>query len=246
MRHRMSVGIVGVGRLGRALAERLAGEHDLVLLDREPARAAEAALHVEGEVVRDYAAPFSRCDAVLLAVPPEQMPYVAESCARYARPGLLVVNLATSVPTETLRQAVGRSDVFVLGAKPVTQATALMRGLPTVFVSACRDLRLQERLLALLGGLGSLVWGDEERVREINATATRHTLRLAVTLRAELAGMGCEPAVIDAALHAVAVGTLLDDPEDRHNPYIVARLREAGLEATAAPGEQQALAGRAG
>jgi hypothetical protein len=242
----MSVGIVGVGRLGRALAERLAGAHELLLYDREPARAAEAALHVEGEAARDCGAPFARCEAVLLALPPGQIADAARCGARHARPGLLLVNLATSVPTDALRAAVGRPDVCVVGAKPVTQATALLRGLPAVFVSACREARVQAQLAALLSDLGTLVWGDEELVGAVNATATRHALRLSLGLREELAALGCHPALIEAALHAVVVGTLLDDPDDRHNPYIVARLREAGLSPEAAGVEPALLAGRSG
>ncbi|NJQ05673.1 NAD(P)-binding domain-containing protein [Streptomyces lonarensis] len=240
---RPTVGVLGTGRLGRALAARLAagpGRDGLAVADRDPAVAARLGgdLGVPALPPPELAA---RCALVLVCVPPPAAAAAIAACRRgvaTGRPGPVFANLATSLPTAVLRRDPALRGATVVGLKPVCQFTAVALGVPTPFLTAAAD-RLA-LLRAAVGDLGPVLLTDErgeDAVGEVNRAATRAALRACTALRAELAGLTADPAVAEAAVRNVFAGTALDFPPDPGNAYTAALLRDlAASHGEAAPG----------
>lgn len=213
--------IVGVGRLGAALASCLGPGIWVTDIEIDRARAVArstgaAADHIE--------AIMERSDYLLVAVPPDVMAPLATAYAQKLQPDTVWVNLATSVKTEAVANALGRDDVEVIGCKPVAQARAIEVGFPGVFVTACKDPVSRQRLAGVIAPAGALIVGNEDEVAGINARATRAALAMARVLEVQLAGV--PGPLVAASIKSVVVGTLLDYPEDLSNPYLQARLNE--------------------
>nr|VFK25651.1 MAG: NADP oxidoreductase coenzyme F420-dependent [Candidatus Kentron sp. MB]VFK29632.1 MAG: NADP oxidoreductase coenzyme F420-dependent [Candidatus Kentron sp. MB]VFK74846.1 MAG: NADP oxidoreductase coenzyme F420-dependent [Candidatus Kentron sp. MB] len=225
----VTVGILGAGRLGSAIANRLVSSRRLVIADREENRARRIAHALDAEF-STVTRLVTRMSVLLLAVPPEEILSLISTYRDRFRRGALLVNLATSLGTDTLNEALERKDIKAVGAKPVTQATALRSGRKVVFVTACQDIALRERLTRVLAPVGKLIHGDEMNVSEINALATRAALAFARHLRCSLAAKHVPAPLINAAVYSVAVGTILDYPNDNDNPYIRTQLKELAHE----------------
>ncbi|MBV6702051.1 NAD(P)-binding domain-containing protein [Kitasatospora aureofaciens] len=235
--HPGTVAVVGLGRLGSVLADRLAERFTVLLHDADPkvARQVAADLSLPDMEPRELLA---AADTVLLCVPPQDTARALRRLAALAgqlgrRP--LFVNLATSVPTHELPEV----GLEVVGLKPVCQFTAVALGLKTVLVtSAPRRITL---LRTLAADLGEVVLGPEEVVGPANRAATKAALRACADLATELTGRGLPAEMVQAAIRNVLVGTALDYPPADTNPYTRSVLDELAAEA-AAPEPQPAAA----
>src|SRR3989338_455157 len=182
------VGIIGTGRLGSALAKRLAPHCSLLLSDSFLGKARQMAkiLNADFGNIRYL---FEKADIILLAIPPEEICLLIEKEETFLRQGAILVNLATSLDTHKIRTCLTRKDIRVIGIKPITQAYALAHGYQTIFVTSCEDTGLREKLVPLLREIGEIVLGDDMLVKEINAEATRWGLRLYLSLQDKLKAM---------------------------------------------------------
>ncbi|WP_395297472.1 NAD(P)-binding domain-containing protein [Kitasatospora hibisci] len=224
-----TIAVVGLGRLGAVLADRLAERFPVLLNDSDPAvaRRVAAALSLPDMDQREI---LSAADTVLICVPPQETETALRRLAALAeeigrRP--LFVNLATSVPTDRLPEL----NVEVVGLKPVCQFTAVALGLKTVLVtSAPRRIGL---LRTLAADLGEVVLGPEKVVGPANRAATKVALKACAELAAELAGRGLPTDIVRAAIRNVLVGTALDYPPSDANPYTRSVLDEIAAEAKA-------------
>ena len=221
----MHVGIVGAGRFGRALATRLPGSLELLVSDQVADKATELARSVSGRACRAEDV-FRESDVILLAVPDREVLELSRTHAGVIKPGAILVNLATGLPTPEVQAVIGRPDINVLGVKPVTQAHALQNGGRVVFIVSPWEGAAVGTLTELLREIGPCVSGDEMIVQRINAIATRAGLRLIHDLGEELRTLGVSEPIVEAAIQSVAVGTIQDYPPREPNYYIEQRLRE--------------------
>lgn len=225
-----TIAVVGLGRLGAVLADRLAERFPVLLNDSDPAVARRVAAELSLPDM-DQREILSAADTVLLCVPPQEtaaaLRRLAALTGQVGRRALFV-NMATSVPTEDLPDL----GVEVVGLKPVCQFTAVALGLKTVLVtSAPRRIGL---LRTLAADLGEVVLGPEACVGPANRAATKAALRACADLAAELTGRGLPTDIVRAAVRNVFVGTALDYPPSDANPYTRSVLEEIAAEATAA------------
>ncbi|WP_338316294.1 NAD(P)-binding domain-containing protein, partial [Streptomyces bohaiensis] len=229
--HRPTVGVLGTGRLGRALATRLAAVPDGPRLavadrDRELATALGRGLAVPALPPARLAA---HCAVVLVCVPPPAVAGAIAACRTGAPPGpgTVFANLATSLPTAALRADPALRGATVVGLKPVCQFTAVAHGVPTPFLTAATGhLALLRSAVGTLGPVLPVDERAEDAVGAVNRAATRAALRACTALRRELTALTAESAVIDAAVRNVLAGTALDFPPEEANPYTAALLRE--------------------
>ena len=211
------LGIAGAGRLGGALAVRLAGAGHAVLVHDRDAGAARA---VAGRGIRRTADPgrlVARCGAVLLCLPtPEVAPFLSAH-GPAARPGTLFLNLATSLPTAELRAAV--PGLRLAGLKPVGQFRAIRLGLPTLFVTEPEAAVELAALRALVAPLGTVIVADEAAVGRLNRLATSWALDLCLRLTRHAGDLEAGPQLAVSALHSLVFGTMLDSPPAPDNEY---------------------------
>jgi hypothetical protein len=236
-------GIVGAGRLGGALAFRLAAEgHEVLLHDRE-----EGAVRVASSARLQVVSPgrlLREADPILLCLPASEVaPFLRRH--RPAVPGgVRVLNLATAVSTRELRASGAAEGWPIVAFKLVGQFRAVRLGLPALFVTEPQEDADLERLRAWFAPLGEVTVGDEEVVAPLNRAATRAALELCLELRRRAAGFPLGHPLLAAALRHLAAGTLVDFPPQPADAYAQDLLREI-QEGKACPRDQVRRAGGA-
>jgi 3-hydroxyisobutyrate dehydrogenase-like beta-hydroxyacid dehydrogenase len=115
----MPIGVIGLGLMGSALAERLLGAgHRVVGWDVDPGRIA-ALGERGGEVAKDAPQIFSECRRVLLSLPSHREARdVVEGAGAVLTPGLTIIDTTTGDPagTEALAKSLGARGITMLDA----------------------------------------------------------------------------------------------------------------------------------
>ncbi len=148
--HSSPVGLIGLGLLGSALADRLRGGSLPVLgYDLDPARR-EALGGAGGEVARDAAEVFGRCHRVLLSLPTHvEVEAVLAAAEGTVRSGHVIVDTTTGDPEATAALAaklatrgVAYLDATVSGSSAQLRegSAVLMVGGDAAAFAACGDL----------------------------------------------------------------------------------------------------------
>lgn len=197
---RGAVGIVGAGRMGRALASRIGTERDLVVVSR---RAGHFASPGGDDVsVRDDPSVLSGCALVLVAVPADNVPAALDWVRPHLVPGTLTLNLATELRTPGL----DGSGLRLLGCKIVGQSGQIARGTPAALVvDGASDTELVV-LAEMLSPVGAVVDGPESLAAKVNDLVARQVIVAERGLAAELDALGLPPEVRDAATSNLAGG----------------------------------------
>jgi pyrroline-5-carboxylate reductase len=216
--------MVGAGRLGKAIAMRLAGRVKFYIADgiREKA---EALARASGGIAMSVEDVFRDANIVMMIVPPDQIVSLAETHSEIMQPGALLLNMATSVPTSEVQRQVSRRDIHVMAVKPIGQAHAIEHGGKAVFVVNGHDAVHIKAVSDLLRPIGPCIAGDEMLVQYINAAATRAGLKMIMELWEELIPISFADEILDVAIQTVAVGTIQDFPPKEPNPYISEQLK---------------------
>lgn len=145
-----TIGLVGVGLIGSAIAERLlGGGFSVVGWDLDPDRLLALSQN-GGRSAPDAATVFRTCDIVILSLPSHvEVNEVLEACGSCLRPGLTVIDTTTGDPISTEQVAirltaahVGYLDATISGssAQVRTGAVTLMVGGARETFDACADL----------------------------------------------------------------------------------------------------------
>ncbi len=148
--HSSPVGLIGLGLLGSALADRLRGGSLPVLgYDLDPARR-EVLAGAGGEVARDAAEVFGRCHRVLLSLPTHaEVQAVLTAAEGTVRSGHVIVDTTTGDPEATAALAaklatrgVAYLDATVSGSSAQLRegSAVLMVGGDAAAFAACGDL----------------------------------------------------------------------------------------------------------
>lgn len=227
------VGVLGTGRLGRALAPRLRERFAVSVYDTDVRLAKQHAK--QHDLTFRYADDLlAEADVLVLCVPPEEIVPVLRGVEDGAAAPPVCVNTATSVDTPNLVRELGLRRTKVVGLKPVGQFTAIHHRLPVVFVtaSAGEDLAL---LRQVFGGIGDVCTGEELRVGDLNRVATTHALRFCQDLLAAVRPLAGEESWARSALHSVAAGTILDFPPAEDNDYTRRLLAEIAADRAGCP-----------
>ena len=157
----MKIAIVGTGKMGSLLAERLAGPgREILLIGREPLKTYQAAREAGCRAgTLEMAAGAA---VVILALPAAAVLPVAKQLEPYLGPGTLLVNIATSAPTEPIRQAVAGRGVKVAGVRFIGHALETRRGEIPILAVATDDEGvfscLSEIFAPGTGGAGRTTW----------------------------------------------------------------------------------------
>lgn len=221
----MKIGVLGIGRMGRILAERIAELHTVTLFDADAA-AAQAVASSLGlcavAKLADLAA-----EAVVLAVPDSAVGECVESL-RAAGKTFPVFSVATNISREKLA-AFDRQGGPCLNVKIIGHAGEMGRGARPILVADGFRPDLAELACAVFASVGDVIVGDADQVKQINGLATEAALRTGVALEASLRDAGVADArMVQAALALVAPGVLRAYAEGDLGPFargIVAALR---------------------
>jgi hypothetical protein len=219
------IGIIGMGRLGKALARPL-GEHYKVFgWDVNIKRAKQVTKQCNVNFWPDLRKVLAS-DLVLLCIPAEEVVAFFRNLSLAESYQCIFLNLATDVDTRSLVEELKLHRLRVIGLKPIGQFAALRHGVPTTFVTDHDDPEDLKMLREIFAPLGSISLGDELHVRAINRVATRLALQFCVNFESAIQPYAEDTTWALSALKSVAVGTMLDYPPDSDNAYTAAILRE--------------------
>jgi pyrroline-5-carboxylate reductase len=225
----MKAGIIGAGRMGKILAERLAGRQDVFLYDADPAAAQAAAQALGLRAASDLAG--ESADVLVLAVPDAAVkPCIEMLLAQQTT--AMVFSVATNISREMLAEMAGAS-LRALNVKIIGHAGEMGRGGQPVIVVDKADPALAAVAAELFAPVGRVVVAAADLVKTINVIATEQALKAAVAIEQALCDAGIDdPAMIGGALSVVAPGVLKAYAEDDLGPFargIVCALRAEGL-----------------
>lgn len=192
--------MVGAGRMGRALATRLGGEHEVALVSRRPGRVTDG----EGRVldVGSDAAAASGCAVVLLAVPAPEVAAAAAWVAPHVDRAALVVNLATELPTADLAVP----GLRVVGCKIIGQSAQIEQGRPAALIAGAMTGTERALLSSVLGRVGVVIDAPEQLAARVNDLVARRMIAAQLDLVAALDELGVPQQAREAALGNLAVG----------------------------------------
>ncbi len=165
-----SIGFIGAGNMARSLLGGLLqqGHPAASLRASDPDAGSRERVAAMGVAVEeDNAALVAACDAVVLAVKPQQLAGVLSGIApalRRRRP--LLVSIAAGVPVQALVAGAGDDTLAVVRAMPNTPALLGAGATGALANSACGE---RERALAdaILGAVGIVEWVDDEALLDV-------------------------------------------------------------------------------
>ena len=225
----MKAGIIGAGRMGKILAQRLAMQHEVFIYDADPA-AVEAAAQALG--LRAAASLTGEAaEALVLAVPDAAVkPCIEMLLAQQTT--AVVFSVATNISREILAEMAGAA-LRCLNVKIIGHAGEMSRGGQPVIVVDKADPALAAVAAELFAPVGSVVVAEADLVKTINVIATEQALKAAVAIEHALCAAGIDDrAMLDGALSVVAPGVLKAYAEDDLGPFargIVCALRDKSI-----------------
>lgn len=202
----MQVGLIGIGRMGKVLAHRLARHVDLTLYDRDPEFLATVAKEL-GLPTAASLEDIAVLGTVILAVPdPEVINCIKEF--NQLRQSLVVINIATNVAQHVLDESSSK-QVRCIGVKFVGHAGEMALGLDPVIIINEKPPELVPLARSIFESVGPVVVGKADLVTYINTTAAEKALEAAVYIEEGLRQQGVsEQQIIKSAIRQVAAGVL--------------------------------------
>lgn len=220
----LKVAIVGAGRLGALLANRIPNTVRKVIISKRKAQATLLADEVGG-IAADQMTAVRGCQVVLLAVPASEVFGVVQDMAPHLDDGVLAVNMVTDQPTDQLQAEFPRHR-FV-AAKVIGHAGEMALGSPGVVVLDHVSESDVALLSALLDALGLITVADEERVLAVNTAVVEVMAKAEADLRDRLLSLGLDQALVKVAITTTGPGVLRALAAGEAGPFaelVVARL----------------------
>ncbi|MDF2568424.1 MAG: hypothetical protein K0R55_28 [Sporomusa sp.] len=211
------VGLIGVGRMGKVLAGKLAGHVNLKIFDRDDKQLQHVAQEL-GIPVATSLDDLADMGTVILVVPDREVVSLIKDFNQMERP-LNIINVATNVARHVLA-VTASPQVRCIGAKFVAQAREMALGAEPVIIVDERPGDLALLAQEILGPIGKIILGQADCVTYINTLAAEKALTAAVLLEETLR---CQPYadddVIKSAIRQVAAGILKGYADDDLGPF---------------------------
>jgi pyrroline-5-carboxylate reductase len=213
----MIIGLVGIGRMGRVLAELLAEHVDLCVFDKNVEYMNIVAKEVNASTVTTLEE-MAAMETVILAVPDREVISCIKVFNQQEKP-LTVINIATNVGQHMLNQMaaphvkcicvkfVGHADEMALGQRPVI----IVNQYPAEAVP------LAVEIFQLVG---QVLIGNTDLVYTINTVAAEKAIEAAVEIEERLKKENItDPVIIGSAIRQVAAGIMKAYADGNLGPF---------------------------
>ena len=208
--------VVGTGRLGSALIDRLPTCFDVVALSRRHGGVTH--LGARNLPVTDDVGVVRGSSVVLLAIPAAATAEVLQNLAPHLDPNTIVVNMATEAMTPDLRRFA--PNARIVAAKLIGQAAELANGSPGTVVIDSDSADESSTVRDVLGVLGRTITGPEQLVLDVNSVVAQELARAEHTIRTRLERLDLPRDVIDSTLTTMGVGILRAIATDTCEPFL--------------------------
>lgn len=212
------IGIMGAGRMGEAVAQRLAGKVTLLINDVEREKAQRLAEKVGGKVVG--LAELGKAPMIVMALPTSVMAEATASLKDVISADTLLLNIATSCPKQVLIDVLGH-DKQVVSVKFVGHAKEIIRGEDPCIVIDAPDEDTASQVAEIFKSFGGkVVFGSEEVVAKLNVLGATEAVRTALRIKAEMEKMGLPAELYEAAVRGVTAGTMKAYASGDMGPFV--------------------------
>lgn len=211
------IGLMGAGRMGEAVAQRLAGKARLLINDVNYDKAQKLAEKVGGQAVG--LTELGKAPMIIMALPTEVMAEATASLKEVISADTLLLNIATSCPKQVLIDVLGNKQQ-VVSVKFVGHAKEMLRGEdPTVVVDA-PDQMTAAKVAEIFQSFGKVVFGSEEVVAKLNVLGATEAVRTALRVKAEMEKMGLPLELYEAVIRGVTAGTMKAYASGDMGPFV--------------------------
>lgn len=202
----LTVGIIGLGRMGKLLAKRIDGHCSLLLYDRDQENASRVGSGLSASVVN--IGQLVHADMIILALPTVAvLPAAKELLAVLSRTDQVLVNIATSQNTKQLADIVDHR-AKVVSAKIIGHAKEIEQGeIPVIMVDG-PDEDAIIMVADIFKSLGNVEQGPEDLVQSLNALASAEGVRAAYRIRRKMQVEQIPERFWETAVRNVAAGTM--------------------------------------
>lgn len=205
----MRIGLVGVGRMGQALAGRLSrqGGFSLCLFDRNMGAMQSTANKYDAEIAASMEE-LANLRLVILAVPDKEIMNCLEVFKHIKKPPLLL-NIATNVSQKKLDAAAAGSHLTCISVKFVGHAGEIALGERPIIIVDESGNDFFPIIKEIFQSIGEVITGDSDVVTQINTIAAEEVLVAGVHIENRLRAQRInDPLLISSAIRQVAAGTL--------------------------------------
>jgi pyrroline-5-carboxylate reductase len=191
----MKISIIGCGKMGGCIAERLAGDHKLTLFDRNRERTQQLAQKLKATYCQSAPEAISGAEIIILAVKPQDLDDITKLIHREIYKDQLLVSTLAGITRQTLLECF--AEIPVLRMMP---NLAVRHGKGVVGFEESEDLskKLKEKVEKAFANLGFLHWAPENKFDALTALTGSGPAFLFVIMES----------IIDAA---IAMGFPLDE-----------------------------------
>lgn len=213
----LRTGIVGAGRMGSALAGRLANNFEVLLFDNKPDHLVQAAARLSVQAaagIEEIAA----ADAVILAVPDREVTDCIKDL-NGLKQAITVFNVATNVAHGTLTK-MACSQVKCTSVKFVGHALEIANGARPFIIINEQPADLVPLAQEIFSCIGEVMIGKADMVTVINTIAAEKVLEAAVRIEDALKEQQLtQPALIKSAIEQVAAGIIRGYANNNLGPF---------------------------
>lgn len=214
----MRIGIVGIGRMGRVLAVRLAEVAELTLYDVCIDQMIKVAAATGAKPAESLAEAASG-DAVILALPDREVIDCIKEFNQIRHKPIAVINVATNVAQSVLEQ-MAATHVRCISAKFIGHAGEMAAGERPVIIVHHQPEELVPLTTEIFSYVGDVLTGNSDMVTLINTIAAEQAIEAAVRIEDSLHRKGIhDPAIARSAVGQVAAGIVKAYAADNLGPF---------------------------
>lgn len=213
----MKIGLVGIGRMGRVLANILANHVELWIFDRNTEAMNQLALELNVATVSTLE-DILQVETVILAVPDHEVVSCIKIFNQIKTP-IRVINIATNVDQPMLEK-MAAPHVKCICVKLIGHADEIALGQRPVIIVNESPADLVPELVEIFQHVGQVLVGRADIVYLINTIAAEKALEAAVGIEESLKKRQItEPLMIKSAIRQVAAGILKAYADGNMGPF---------------------------
>jgi len=213
----MGIGLVGVGRMGRVLANLLARNQELCLFDKDTEQMNLIAKQLHLSTV-NHLEEIVKMKTVILAVPDHEVVSCITLFNQIKSP-ITVINIATNIGQHMLDK-IAAPHVKCICVKFIGHADQMAIGQRPLIIVNQMPIDLASQMVEIFQVVGQVIVGRADIVHTINTIAAEKALEAAVGIEEMLKEEHItEPIIIKSAIKQVAAGILKAYADEDMGPF---------------------------
>ena len=212
-----AVGLIGVGRMGKVLAGKLASHVNLKIFDRDENRLLTVSRQL-GVTAAANLGELVELGTIILVVPDREVISLIKEFNQLGQP-INIINVATNVTKDVMAETAS-AHLRCIGTKFVAQAKEMAQGAEPIIIVDEEPAELAALVQAIFAPVGKIIFGQADCVAYINTQAAEQALTAAVLIEETLCRQAyASPDVIKSAIRQVAAGIMKAYADDDLGPF---------------------------